>query len=206
IAEAQTAAAWRELFARGKITNAVIGPAAGIGATTRDLVREALATDAAVVIDADAITSFADAPEALFGAIAARAERSGTRSPSVVLTPHEGEFARLFPDIEGAKVDRARKAAERSAAIVVLKGADTVIASPDGRAEIATDAPPWLATAGAGDVLAGFIAGRAARPTRPVFEAVSEAVWLHGAAARALGPGLIAGDLADAVPEVLRQL
>ncbi len=184
-----------------KRKNAVLlGPALGVGAATRELVAAALASGAAAVLDADALTSFAAEAAVLARAVAA------TPSRPVVITPHEGEFRRLFPALgEGSKLDRARFAARESRAVVVLKGADTVIAAPDGRAAINENSPPWLATAGAGDVLGGFIAGLLAQGM-PAFEAACAAVWLHGEAAAEFGPGLIAEDLPELLPAVLAKL
>ncbi|MBC7905348.1 MAG: NAD(P)H-hydrate dehydratase, partial [Rhodospirillaceae bacterium] len=169
----------------------VLGPGGGTGEGMRERVLAALKTKA-VVLDADALTAFADRPQDLFKAL----------SPSAVLTPHDGEFARLFGNIPGSRLDRARQAAGRAGAVVLLKGPDTVIAQPDGRAIINTNAPPWLATAGSGDVLAGLIGGLLAAGMT-AFDAAAAACWLHGAAAQAFGPGLMAEDLAEALPKIL---
>jgi hydroxyethylthiazole kinase-like uncharacterized protein yjeF len=199
-----TAVEFAELWTDRRLNTCVIGPGAGVGGRTRDFVLSALSAKRNLVLDADALTSFADAPDHLFEAIKA------SNDPQVVLTPHEGEFPRLFSDISNkhpgrSKLERVRAAAERSGAVVLLKGPDTAVASPDGRTTIAYNAPPWLATAGAGDVLAGMIAGMLAQGVA-AFEAASIAVWMHGEAAREAGPGLIAEDLPEVLPAVFRHL
>jgi hydroxyethylthiazole kinase-like uncharacterized protein yjeF len=179
----------------------VLGPGGGVGRPMRDMVLAALAGRRAVVLDADALTSFADTPEQLFAMMRGR-------SQATVLTPHEGEFSRLFSGIEKqsrSKLEKARAAAAEAGAIVVLKGADTVVAAPDGRATIADNAPPWLATAGSGDVLAGFVAACLAQGMA-AFEGAAAAVWLHGEAGSEAGPGLIAEDLPDVIPAIYRRL
>ncbi len=180
----------------------VIGPALGLGEAAKALVASSLKTGPATVLDADGLTNFASDPAELFELIASRPDRS------VVLTPHTGEFARLFgadAPQTGSKVEAALSAASKSSAITILKGPDTVIASPDGRYAINANAPPTLATAGSGDVLAGMTAGLLAQ-RMPAFEAACAAVWMHGAAAAKFGPGLTADDLPDLIPEVLHDL
>ncbi len=179
--------------------NAVgIGPGAGVRDATCDLVRAVLASEAACVLDADALTSFEKKPKQLY-------EIAHLKT---VLTPHIGEFKRIFPNLlesSVCKVEAAQKAAKESGAIVVLKGPDTVIASPDGQAAVNTHAHPALATAGSGDVLTGFITGLLAQHMPP-FEAACAGVWLHGACGEALGRGLIAEDLPEVLPEILQVL
>ena len=176
----------------------VLGPGLGVGDATQYLVAATLASSAAVVLDADALTSFADNQGGLFAQLRQRC----------VITPHEGEFERLFPGVlrKGhTRLDAARHAAQLAQCVVVLKGPDTVIASPDGRAAVNTNAPPWLATAGTGDVLAGMIAGLLSQGMDS-FEAACAAAWLHGEAATRFGVGLIAEDLPEQLPHVLRGL
>ncbi len=182
------------LLEDARISAFLLGPGAGVGEDTRIRALAMLATGRATVLDADAMTSFQGDPLALDRAI----------TGPCVLTPHEGEFARLFA-AEGDKLTRARAAAHRCGAIIVLKGADTVIAAPDGRAIINANGPPTLATAGAGDVLSGIILGLLAQGMDP-FLAAAAGVWLHGAAAIDFGHGLMAEDLADLLPRVFQRL
>lgn len=174
----------------------VVGPAAGLDEATIGNVHVLAQSGAALVIDADGLTVFKGRSGELFGGL----DRDD------VLTPHEGEFERLFPDLlSGGRTEAALAAARRAQAVVVLKGAETVIASPDGRARVNGNGSPWLATAGTGDVLAGMIGGLVAQ-RMDSFDAASAAVWMHADAADRFGPGLIAEDLAGQLPAVLRDL
>jgi ADP-dependent NAD(P)H-hydrate dehydratase / NAD(P)H-hydrate epimerase len=175
----------------------VIGPAYGVGQECVQVVQSALQTQRPIVLDADALTSFADNPDALFHLC----------HPEVVLTPHWGEFAKLFPDLTSAEnpAVAARLAAARSGAVVVLKGAQTVVAAPDGQVRINDHASPWLATAGSGDVLAGIIGGLMVQGVS-TFDAAGAGVWLHGACGIKCGIGLVAEDLPEAIPAVLQKL
>jgi ADP-dependent NAD(P)H-hydrate dehydratase / NAD(P)H-hydrate epimerase len=183
-----------ELLADARRNALLIGPGAGTSAATRHQALAALASQRAVVLDADALTVFAEKPPALLAAI----------NGPCVLTPHEGEFARLFA-ASGDKLARARAAASLSRAVVLLKGPDTVIAAPDGRAAINANAPPDLATAGSGDVLAGLVTGLLAQGLDP-FRAACAACWLHGDAAADFGSGLVAEDVIDRLPQALGRL
>ncbi len=184
--------------AAGAAEAVVIGPAAGLNDDTLANVLALARTGAALVIDADALTVFRDDPEELFTAL----DRDD------VLTPHPGEFERIFPGLlKGAanKVEAAREAARRAGAVVLVKGADTVIAAPDGRAAVSLNGSPWLATAGSGDVLAGFIGGLVAQGMES-FEAACAGVWIHAECGASFGPGLIAEDLPGLAPAVLKSL
>ena len=177
---------------------ALLGPGNGATEETRERVVQALQADCHVVLDADALSVFQNRAGELCRLITASNGRT-------VLTPHDGEFSRLFPELGGNRLQRARAAAAMSGATVVLKGPDTVVAAPDGRAAINGSAPPWLATAGTGDVLAGMLAGLLAQGM-PSFAAASAGVWIHGKVARDLGPGMISEDLSDALPAALKRL
>jgi NAD(P)H-hydrate epimerase len=187
-------AGFRELLSDPRIGTVLVGPGLGVSDATRDRVLSTLSAGKAVVLDADALSAFADDPETLFSAI----------DGPCLMTPHEGEFKRLFA-IEGDKLARTRRAAEISGAVVLFKGADTVIAEPAGSAVINANAPPGLATAGSGDVLAGMALGLMTQGMTP-FQAGCAATWMHGAAGGKTGPGLIAEDLPANLPLVLRDL
>ncbi len=210
LTEIGEAAALARLVEDERISALCLGPGLGIG-RARELVPVALAARRRTLLDADGLTSYANDPGELFEML----------HENCVLTPHEGEFARLFPDLAGRlgagagpdslpeRVEAARAAAARAGCVLLLKGADTVIAAPDGRillsAARGARAAPWLATAGAGDVLAGFVSGLLARGFEPL-QAAPTGAWLHVECARAFGPGLIAEDLPEALPGILRAL
>jgi NAD(P)H-hydrate epimerase len=187
-----------KLLSDRRLNAVVLGPGAGTGGSTRDLVAAALATQASIVLDADALTAFAAEPNALFLQL---------REPAV-LTPHEGEFERLFPGLlsrSPTRIEAVRAAAAAAHCTVLLKGADTAIASPGGQVIVNTHAPPTLATAGSGDVLAGIIGGLMAQGLDS-WSAAASAAWLHGEAAFRFGPGLISEDLPDLLPAVFSAL
>ncbi|PLS20618.1 NAD(P)H-hydrate dehydratase [Neptunicoccus cionae] len=217
--QADTAEEIENLLSDDRISSVCIGPGfsrlSDGGALdhehTRQVVKTVLCAKRKTVLDADALSAFAEDPQDLFAAL----------HDLCVMTPHEGEFRRLFPDIHGqlhspaqngpaySKIDAARQAASRAGCVVLFKGPDTVIAEPTGKTAIHAAhydrAAPWLATAGSGDVLAGFICGLLARG-RSVFEAAQQAAWLHTECARFFGPGLIAEDLSEVLPDVLRRI
>ncbi len=183
-----------QLIFDNRVTAYLIGPGAGVTAETRKLVLQLLATGKPLVIDADAISVFQNDPKALFDAI---------HGPCV-LTPHEGEFARIFA-MSGSREQRVNSAAEMAHATIVLKGAKTLIATPNNPLIVNESAPANLATAGTGDVLAGMILGLLAQRMRANL-ACAAAVWMHGVAANKFGKGLIAEDLPDLLPSVWKEL
>ena len=194
-----------DFVAARKVRAAVLGPGFGDAERLRETALALLdsgPTPFTLVLDADAFTAFADAPASLFIS-------AGASKARLVMTPHAGEFERLFGglarDAALSKVEKARAAATRSHAVVVLKGPDTVVAAPDGRAVINSNGSPWLATAGSGDVLAGLIAGFCAQGMDP-FAAACAAVWIHAEAGSRFGPGLIAEDLPGLMPPILKDL
>jgi hydroxyethylthiazole kinase-like uncharacterized protein yjeF len=204
VREAQGAEGLSTLLSDARLNAIVMGPGGGVGAEMRAKVRAAATGDRALVLDADALTSFGENPKELFTILA------NQKLSTAILTPHTGEFSRIFswmntiPSVN-QKLEATLAASHETGAVVVLKGADTVVAGPDGRASIANNAPPYLATAGSGDVLAGLIGGLRAQ-RMPAFEAACAAVWLHGEAGNVVGPGLIAEDLSEALPQVYRSL
>lgn len=190
-------AALKTVLEDGRVSAFLIGPAAGVSEATRQRVLLALQLKKPVVLDADALTVFSPRPQELFDAI-------GT-TPAV-LTPHAGEFARLFPALADAEpASAARAAAAASGAVVLLKGAETLIAAPDGRIARNRESSPYLATAGSGDVLAGIITGLLAGGMSP-YEAACAGAWIHGRIGREIGAGLIAEDMPDHLPPVLAAL
>lgn len=195
---------FRALLEDRRINAVLLGPGGGTGEAMQANVLAALAGERGVVLDADALTSFGDNPKKLFTSLSNRSANT------TILTPHEGEFVCLFSEISRKysvkqKLEVCSDASHETGAVVLLKGADTVVAAPGGRAAITANAPPWLATAGSGDVLAGMATGLLAQGM-PAFEAACAAVWLHGDAANRVGPGLISEDLPDALPAVYRDL
>lgn len=191
----RTAEEFADILTDSRKNAVLVGPGGGVSRTTHDIVLAASHAGKTLVIDADALTAFRASPDELFEAL---------QGVPAVLTPHEGEFSRLFK-MTGDKLTRGRKAAEKANAVILLKGADTVIAAPDGRAAINFNAPPTLATAGAGDVLAGTILGLTAQGMPP-FEAACAAAWLSGDVATAFGPGLLAEDICQGLPRSLARL
>lgn len=198
VSEAEDGAALQAILQDKRINAVVVGPGNGVGKTTQDKVAAALSSGAAVVLDADALTSFATQSDNLFGRVNER----------TVFTPHEGEFERLFPGLLASSVNRieaARAAAQKSGATLLLKGPDTVIAKPNGDAAVNANAPAHLATAGSGDVLAGIIAGLMAQGMN-AFDAARTGAYLHGECGRIAGPGLIAEDLPERLPQAVQSL
>ena len=204
-----------KLLADKRLNAWCVGPGCGVTDQTKSHVLKILAAGRHAVIDADGLSVFEDQPDVIFKASHKASHKASKRSSkksriTPIFTPHDGEFSRLFPDLschnEGYnKLSSARKAAVRAGAVIILKGPDTVIAAPDGRAVITGNAPPTLATAGSGDVLAGICMGLMAQGMDS-FPAACAAVWIHGAAAQAFGPGLISEDIEGKIPEILQHL
>ena len=204
VREAEGAEGLLSLLSDRRINTVILGPGGGIGPQMRALVAAAISQNRTIVLDADALTSFGEKPNELFTAVKNHPEST------VILTPHLGEFNILFMNVEGItkvkqKLEATQAASHETDSVILLKGADSIISSPDGQAMVSENAPPYLATAGAGDVLAGIIAGLCAQGM-PAFEATAAGVWLHGEAAREVGPGLIAEDLPEALRPVYRRL
>jgi ADP-dependent NAD(P)H-hydrate dehydratase / NAD(P)H-hydrate epimerase len=189
-----------EVLADTRRNAVLIGPGAGATAETRENVAAVLSSEATVVIDAEGLTAFEANPQELFGLIQ-------SRTAPTILTPHKGEFDAIFPELDNAesKLEQAKRAAEISGAVVVFKGPDTVVSAPDGLSAITEGSPPWLATAGTGDVLAGLIVGLCAQGMSPLDAAVA-GVWIHSDIARSVGPGMIAEDMAPMLPALLQRL
>lgn len=181
-------------FIDDRVRALAVGPGAGVSLRLADDVLTLLSTKLPIVLDADALTCFASQPELLFASLHDRA----------VLTPHEGEFLRLFSDLLLAdKLNAVRASAARAGSVILLKGPQTIVAAPDGRLAVNCHASPWLATAGSGDVLTGIICGLLAQG-QDVFEAAAIGTWLHGDIGVRFGPGLTADKMADLLPEVLK--
>lgn len=184
-----------------RVTAVSLGSGAGVIEKTKDFVLTTLTKNKPLVLDADAISVFANDPQSLFNAIK-------SSQSTCIMTPHEGEFKRLFGmfiEDDDSKSIRAKKAAQLSEAVVVLKGNNTVIASPDGRLVVNHNATPYLATAGSGDALVGICVGLLAQ-SMPAFEAACASVWLHSEAASRFGAGLIAEDIAELLPDLLKEI
>jgi hydroxyethylthiazole kinase-like uncharacterized protein yjeF len=201
VRQAAGAAGLSALLKDRRMNAVLLGPAQGVGPATQKTVIAAAKAGRALVLDADALTSFTQQSKQLAKLL---------KSASAVLTPHAGEFARLFRDQREifeipSKIEKVRAAAKAMQQVVLLKGGDTVVAAPDGRAAVAANAPPWLATAGAGDVLAGFVLGLIAQGM-PAFESACAAVWLHGECGRLAGRGMISEDLPEVLPTALQRL
>lgn len=182
----------RELLKQVKPEAVLVGPGFGLDSQIHHYIEIMLKSRIACVLDADALTAYAGQAEELGNLV---------KGP-LIITPHEGEFARLFPNLKGSKIERAGEAAHILNGIVVLKGADTVIAAPSKLTVINDNAPWWLATAGSGDILAGMIAGFLAQGM-PAFDAACAATWIHSEAANAFGPGMIAEDILPQLPKIL---